>query len=94
MAFFKSARALRAAISACGMVWLGPAGISVARPAGIPYGRSSTLNSDEPFGLYTTPVYSGGLLRKWLGVAHKLRTRGCRLPSAMATASAVYQRPR
>jgi hypothetical protein len=72
MAFFNNARALRAAILACGMVWLGPAGISVAGPAGIPYGRSSTLNSDEPFGLYTTPVYSGGLLRKWLGVAHKL----------------------
>ncbi len=72
MAFFKNARALRAAILACGMVWLGPAGISVAGPAGIPYGRSSTLNSDEPFGLYTTPVYSGGLLSKWLGVAHKL----------------------
>jgi predicted transglutaminase-like cysteine proteinase len=54
------------------MVWLGPAGISVAGPAGIPYGRSPTVTSDEPFGLYTTPVYSGGLRRKWLGVAHKL----------------------
>ena len=54
------------------MVWLGPAGISVAGPAGIPYGLSPTVNSDEPFGLYTTPVNSGGLLRKWLGVAHKL----------------------
>ena len=72
MAFFKNARALRAAILACGMVWLGPAGTSVAGPAGIPYGLFPTLNSDEPFGLYTTPVYSGGLLRKWLGVAHKL----------------------
>jgi predicted transglutaminase-like cysteine proteinase len=54
------------------MVWLGPAGISVAGPAGIPYGLSPTVTSDEPFGLYTTPVYSGGLRRKWLGVAHKL----------------------
>jgi predicted transglutaminase-like cysteine proteinase len=54
------------------MVWLGPAGISVAGPAGIPYGRSPVLNSEEPFGLYTRPVYDGGLLRKWLGVAHKL----------------------
>ena len=72
MGFFKNARALRAAILACGMVCLGPAGISVAGPAGIPYGLSPRLTSDEPFGLYTTPVYSGGLLRKWLGVAHKL----------------------
>jgi predicted transglutaminase-like cysteine proteinase len=72
MGFFRNVRALRAAILACGMVWLGPAGISMAGPAGIPYGRSPTLHSDEPFGLYTVPVYSGGLLRKWLGVAHKL----------------------
>jgi predicted transglutaminase-like cysteine proteinase len=72
MGFFRNARALRAAMLACGMVWLGPAGISVAGPAGIPYGRSPTVTSDEPFGLYTTPVYSGGLRRKWLGVAHKL----------------------
>ena len=72
MAFSRNARAVRAAILACGMVWLGPAGISVAGPAGIPYGFASKLNSDEPFGLSTTPVYNGGLLRKWLGVAHKL----------------------
>jgi predicted transglutaminase-like cysteine proteinase len=72
MAFFKKARALRAVLLACGMVWLGPAGISVAGPAGIPYGASPKINSDEPFRLYTTPVYNGGLLRKWLGVAHKL----------------------
>ena len=72
MAFFKNGRALRAAVLACGMVWLGPASISVAGPAGIPYGLSPKINSDEPFRLYTTPIYSGGLLRKWLGVAHKL----------------------
>ena len=72
MALFKNARALRAVILACGMVWLGPAGISVAGPAGILYAPSPEIISDEPFGRYTTPVYSGGLLRKWLGVAHKL----------------------
>jgi predicted transglutaminase-like cysteine proteinase len=37
----------------------------VAGPAGIPYGFSPKINS-------ATPVYSGGLLRKWLGIAHKL----------------------
>jgi hypothetical protein len=47
MAFFKNGRALRAAILACGMVWLGPATISVAGPAGIFYGPSPTVNSDE-----------------------------------------------
>jgi predicted transglutaminase-like cysteine proteinase len=72
MGFFRNARALCTAILACGTVWLGPAGISVAGPAGIPYGSSPRLNSEEPFGLYTKPVTSGGLLRKWLGVAHKL----------------------
>jgi predicted transglutaminase-like cysteine proteinase len=72
MGLFRNARALRAAILACAMVWLGPAGISVAGPAGILYGSLPKINSDEPFRLYTTPVDSGGLLRKWLGVAHKL----------------------
>jgi len=72
MGFFTNARALRATILACGMVWLGPASISAAGPAGILYGSSPRLKSDEPFGLYFTPVYNGGLLRKWLGVVHKL----------------------
>src|SRR4051794_27632461 len=62
MAIFKNARALRALILACGMVWLGPAGISVAGPAGILYGPSPRIDSDEPFGRYTRPIYSGGLL--------------------------------
>jgi len=72
MAVFKNTRALRAVILACGVVWLGSTGVSVAGPAGIPYGRSIKLNSEEPFGLYTTPLNSGGLLSKWLEVAHKL----------------------
>jgi predicted transglutaminase-like cysteine proteinase len=72
MGFFRKARAFRAAILACSMVLLGPAGIAVAGPVGIPYGSSPKLISKEPFGLYTTPVYSGGLLRKWLGVVHRL----------------------
>jgi predicted transglutaminase-like cysteine proteinase len=72
MGLIRNARALRAAILACGMIWLGPAGISVAGPAGIPYSRAHLTISNEPFGLYTKPVDSGGLLRKWSGVAHKL----------------------
>jgi predicted transglutaminase-like cysteine proteinase len=72
MGFIRNARALRAAILACGMVWLGSAGTSVAGPAGIPYSRAHLTVSDEPFGPYVQPVDSGGLLRKWRGVAHKL----------------------
>ena len=72
MAEFKNARAWRAVVLLCGMVWLGSAGPSVAGPAGIPYSRAHLDISNEPFGLYVQPVHSGGLLRKWLGVAHKL----------------------
>jgi predicted transglutaminase-like cysteine proteinase len=72
MAVFKNGHALRAVVLLCGMVWLGSAGPSVAGPAGIPYSRAHLEISDEPFGLYVQPIHSGGLLRKWLGVAHKL----------------------
>ena len=72
MAEFKNARAWRAVVLLCGIVWLGSAGPSVAGPAGIPYSRAHLDISNEPFGLYVQPVHSGGLLRKWLGVAHKL----------------------
>jgi len=72
MAVFKNGHALRAVVLLCGMVWLGLAGPSVAGPAGIPYSRAHLGISDEPFGRYVEPVYSGGLLRKWRGVAHKL----------------------
>jgi predicted transglutaminase-like cysteine proteinase len=72
MAVFKKGHALRAVVLLCGMVWLFWAMPSVAGPAGIPYSRAHLEISDEPFGRYVQPVYSGGLLRKWLGVAHKL----------------------
>jgi hypothetical protein len=94
MGFFRSSHALRAVLLACGMVSLGPAGTSVAGPAGIPYGLSPKINSDEPFGLYTRPVTSGVCLTNGLASLTSSRTNGCSLPFAMATASAVYQRPR
>jgi predicted transglutaminase-like cysteine proteinase len=72
MAVFKNGHALRAVVLLCGMVWFGSASPSVAGPAGIPYSRAHLEISDEPFGRYVQPVYSGGLLRKWLGIAHKL----------------------
>ena len=94
MAFFKNARALRAAILACGMVWLGPAGISVAGPAGIPYGRSRRSFRTSPSACTSSRSIAGVCSESGLGSPTSSRTKGCSLPFAMATASVVYQRPR
>jgi predicted transglutaminase-like cysteine proteinase len=72
MRLFHYAHALRAAILACGMIWFGPAGNSLAGPAGIPYGMTLSFESGEPFGLTASPVDSGTLRAKWLGVERKL----------------------
>ena len=72
MRFFNCALALRAAILACGMIWFGPAEISLAGPAGISYGMTLSFASAEPFGLTTSPVDSGTLRAKWLGVERRL----------------------
>jgi predicted transglutaminase-like cysteine proteinase len=64
-------RAWRAIILACGLAWLGPV-------AGL---KADTLNlsapdavskTAEPFGLFASPLESGGLLQKWLGVRRRL----------------------
>jgi len=64
-------RAWRSIILACGLAWLGPV-------AGL---KADTLNSAapdavaktaEPFGLVASPLASGGLLQKWLGVQRRL----------------------
>jgi predicted transglutaminase-like cysteine proteinase len=72
MRLFHYAHALRAAILACGMIWFGPAGNALAGPAGISYGMTLSFASEEPFGLTTSPVESGMLRAKWLGVERKL----------------------
>jgi predicted transglutaminase-like cysteine proteinase len=72
MRFLDFARALRAAILACGMIWFGPAASALAGPAGISYGMTLGLQSGEPFGLTTSPVDRGSLRAKWLGVERKL----------------------
>jgi predicted transglutaminase-like cysteine proteinase len=64
--------ALRAAILACGLLLFGPSVNSIAGPAGIPYGLKLMVDSGEPFGLATSPVYGGGLKIKWQGVTRKL----------------------
>src|SRR5258705_10806399 len=64
-------RAWRAIILACGLALLGPV-------AGL---KADTLNlsapdavakTAEPFGLFASPLESGGLLQKWLGVQRLL----------------------
>jgi predicted transglutaminase-like cysteine proteinase len=70
MRVFNSAHAWRAVLLACGMAWFGSS--AVAEPLAIPASLKLTTDSGEPFGLFTTPIHSGGLRAKWLGVAHKL----------------------
>jgi len=72
MRFLICARALRAAILACGLIWFCPAESSLAGPAGISYGMTLSFESAEPFGLTTSPVDGGTLRAKWLGVERKL----------------------
>ena len=72
MGFFNHGHALRAAFVACGLLSFGLPAKSIAGPAGIPYGLKLTIDSGEPFGLSTAPVYSGGVRIKWDGVARKL----------------------
>jgi predicted transglutaminase-like cysteine proteinase len=70
MRLFNTAHALRAALLACGMAWFGSS--AMADPLAIPTSLKLTMDSDEPFGLTTMPIYSGGLRAKWLGVEQKL----------------------
>src|SRR5437762_11865389 len=71
MGLFGQSRVWRAVMLACGLAWLGPV-------AGL---KADTLNSSapdivaktaEPFGLTASPLESGGLLQKWLGVQRRL----------------------
>ena len=70
MRFSVYAHAWRAALLACGMVWSGSS--AMADPLVIPASLKLTVDSGEPFGLTTMPVYTGGLTAKWLGVEKKL----------------------
>ncbi len=72
MAVFGHPRALRAAVLAWGVLWLGPATVLTA---GTPeQGESSGLGekSAEPFGLAASTLSFGGLRQKWLEVERKL----------------------
>jgi predicted transglutaminase-like cysteine proteinase len=70
MRFSVYAHAWRAALLACSMALLGSG--AMADPLAVPASLKLTVDSGEPFGLTTTPVYAGGLRAKWLGVENKL----------------------
>jgi predicted transglutaminase-like cysteine proteinase len=70
MRLFTHACAWRAALLACGMAWFGPA--ALAEPLEPAADLKLSTSSGEPFGLAASPIHSGGLRAKWLGVAHKI----------------------
>ena len=72
MGLFNHARALRAAMVACLVACFGPVtAVHAAAPefTGAPGAASE---SAEPFHLWTSRVFWGGLVAKWQSVAHKL----------------------
>jgi predicted transglutaminase-like cysteine proteinase len=70
MRLFTHACAWRAALLACGMAWFGPA--ALAEPLEPAADLKPSTSSGEPFGLAASPIHTGGLPAKWLGVAHKI----------------------
>ena len=64
-------RAWRAGIVACGLAWFGPADLraETAEPSAP---AELIQRSAEPFGLAASPLPSGGLRDKWLGVQRRL----------------------
>ena len=72
MGIFEHSHALRAVVFACGIAWLGPATDLVAGVLDSSGSPALAGISAEPFGRLTTPLPSGGLREKWLGVERKL----------------------
>ena len=72
MGLVDHAHALRAAIFACGLAWFGPAMGAGLRAPELAVSTAVAPQSTEPFALATQPIHSGGLLAKWLKVAHRI----------------------
>jgi predicted transglutaminase-like cysteine proteinase len=72
MGTFDYARALRAAVLACGIVWFGPAANLRAGTLDSQESSEMTRPSAEPFGLFAAILSKGGLREKWLGVQRRL----------------------
>lgn len=72
MGLFGHSHAWRAIVLACGMAWFGPAAdlsAGTLEQAGPP---EATGTSSEPFGLFASPLFGGGLREKWRDVENKL----------------------
>jgi predicted transglutaminase-like cysteine proteinase len=72
MAVFGHPHALRAAVLACGIVWLGPATGLMAGTLDSSDSSDAIEKSAEPFGLFASTLSFGGLREKWLEVERKL----------------------
>src|SRR3954464_12824634 len=71
--------ACRAVTLALGMVWFAPS-VELAAGTADPKGQpESALRSDQPFGLFASPLSWGGVLDKWQGVQRKLDEEGVQL---------------
>jgi predicted transglutaminase-like cysteine proteinase len=72
MGIFGHSHALRAVILALGIAWFAPAAELTAGTLLTPGAAALVRKSAEPFGLFTSNLYGGGLLEKWLGVEREL----------------------
>jgi predicted transglutaminase-like cysteine proteinase len=72
MGFSGHSHAWRAVILACSLVWFGPAADLSAGTLMTPGMSELIRKSAEPFGLFASPLYEGGMREKWLRVERKL----------------------
>jgi len=72
MGIFSYSRALRAAVTACGMLSFGPAPELAAGTLLSPGPADLVRKSAEPFGVFAFRLSGGGLREKWLGIQRKL----------------------
>jgi predicted transglutaminase-like cysteine proteinase len=72
MKFVIHSRAWRAVILAWGLIWFGPAADLAAASLQTPGASGLIRLSAEPFGLFASAVFAGGVHEKWRGLARKL----------------------
>ena len=72
MGLFNHARALRAAMVACLVACFGPVTAVHAAAPEFTGALGAASESAEPFHLWTSRVFWGGLVAKWQGVARKI----------------------
>jgi predicted transglutaminase-like cysteine proteinase len=94
MGFSVQSRALRALILACGLASVGTAS-SLRAETPVLSATQAVEKSAEPFGFFVSPLISGGLREKWLGVQRRLEDEmvqlalcegdrdGCASPAAL-----------